>query len=304
MMSGFEDNWGLQAIVGGKSFSSAISALPIPNSSCYSIMDHMSEHRDLANNFPDLFETMFTDDDRLEQLYKPFYPVVSSDSSSESIIQQVEEKLFVEEDEKKSNFCPVESATTVDYVPKYKRRKNQQKRVVIQVTAEDLSSDKWAWRKYGQKPIKGSPYPRSYYRCSSSKGCLARKQVEQSCKDPSIFIVTYTAEHSHSQPTKKNALAGTVRHKFPNPKTPSKATSSSSKLVAKAKDSSSSVPSPLIPSVENVKQEMMSIEEDDNNIIFSGVKLDDEFFSGLEDLDELISELGMGCGSSKLFPTS
>lgn len=39
-------------------------------------------------------------------------------------------------------------------------RKNQQKRVVIQVTAEDLSSDKWAWRKYGQKPIKGSPYPR------------------------------------------------------------------------------------------------------------------------------------------------
>lgn len=22
-------------------------------------------------------------------------------------------------------------------------------------------SDSWAWRKYGQKPIKGSPYPRS-----------------------------------------------------------------------------------------------------------------------------------------------
>nr|GFC67060.1 WRKY transcription factor 22-like [Tanacetum cinerariifolium] len=30
---------------------------------------------------------------------------------------------------------------------------------VCQVPAEGLSSDVWSWRKYGQKPIKGSPYP-------------------------------------------------------------------------------------------------------------------------------------------------
>ncbi|KAH0646039.1 hypothetical protein KY284_033923 [Solanum tuberosum] len=51
-------------------------------------------------------------------------------------------------------------APTSTYVPKYKKRKNEQKRVVLQLKADDLSSDKWAWRKYGQKPIKGSPYPR------------------------------------------------------------------------------------------------------------------------------------------------
>ena len=39
-------------------------------------------------------------------------------------------------------------------------RKNQQKRRVCHVTADNLSTDMWAWRKYGQKPIKGSPYPR------------------------------------------------------------------------------------------------------------------------------------------------
>lgn len=65
-------------------------------------------------------------------------------------------------------------------------------------------SDSWAWRKYGQKPIKGSPYPRGYYRCSSSKGCPARKQVERSRVDPTMLLVTYSSEHNHPLPTSKN----------------------------------------------------------------------------------------------------
>lgn len=87
-----------------------------------------------------------------------------------------------------------------------KRKRNQHKKVVCVPITGDPSKDKgqtppndfWAWRKYGQKPIKGSPYPRGYYRCSSSKGCSARKQVERSRKDPSMLIVTYTAEHNHA----------------------------------------------------------------------------------------------------------
>jgi len=65
-------------------------------------------------------------------------------------------------------------------------------------------SDSWAWRKYGQKPIKGSPYPRGYYRCSSSKGCPARKQVERSRVDPTMLVVTYSSDHNHPPPTSKN----------------------------------------------------------------------------------------------------
>ncbi|XP_042068092.1 probable WRKY transcription factor 65 [Salvia splendens] len=64
-------------------------------------------------------------------------------------------------------------------------------------------SDSWAWRKYGQKPIKGSPYPRGYYRCSSSKGCPARKQVERSRLDPKMLVVTYYCEHNHNWPVSK-----------------------------------------------------------------------------------------------------
>ncbi|CAN6321900.1 unnamed protein product [Urochloa humidicola] len=102
-----------------------------------------------------------------------------------------------------------------------KSRKNEVKKVVcipaLPPTSsrpgggEVIPSDLWAWRKYGQKPIKGSPYPRGYYRCSSSKGCMARKQVERSRSDPNMLVITYTAEHNHPWPMQRNVLAGYSR---------------------------------------------------------------------------------------------
>ncbi|KAI4370921.1 hypothetical protein MLD38_019213 [Melastoma candidum] len=105
--------------------------------------------------------------------------------------------------------------------PGMKRRRSQAKKVVCipapaapnsrPSSGEVVPSDLWAWRKYGQKPIKGSPYPRGYYRCSSSKGCSARKQVERSRTDPSMLVITYTSEHNHPWPTQRNSLAGLTR---------------------------------------------------------------------------------------------
>ncbi|CAL9089361.1 unnamed protein product [Musa textilis] len=107
--------------------------------------------------------------------------------------------------------------------PGIKRRKNQAKKVVCipapaaaaaagnRLSGEVVPSDLWAWRKYGQKPIKGSPYPRGYYRCSSSKGCSARKQVERSRTDPNMLVISYTSDHNHPWPTQRNALAGSTR---------------------------------------------------------------------------------------------
>ncbi|KAK8693766.1 hypothetical protein V6N13_071335 [Hibiscus sabdariffa] len=67
-------------------------------------------------------------------------------------------------------------------------------------------SDLWSWRKYGQKPIKGSPYPRGYYRCSTSKGCSAKKQVERCKTDASMLIITYTSSHNHPGPDLDSAV--------------------------------------------------------------------------------------------------
>ncbi|XP_042010689.1 probable WRKY transcription factor 65 [Salvia splendens] len=97
--------------------------------------------------------------------------------------------------------------------PKRSRRAIQKRVVSVPIKAVGLKqkgdqigappADSWAWRKYGQKPIKGSPYPRGYYRCSSSKGCPARKQVERSRLDPKMLHVTYYCEHNHNWPVSK-----------------------------------------------------------------------------------------------------
>jgi len=83
-----------------------------------------------------------------------------------------------------------------------KKRKMRLKRVVrvpaISLKMADIPPDDYSWRKYGQKPIKGSPHPRGYYKCSSVRGCPARKHVERALDDPAMLVVTYEGEHNHS----------------------------------------------------------------------------------------------------------
>ncbi|OAE22082.1 hypothetical protein AXG93_1619s1000 [Marchantia polymorpha subsp. ruderalis] len=54
--------------------------------------------------------------------------------------------------------------------------------------------DGYTWRKYGQKDVKKSSYPRSYYRCTTLT-CPSRKRVQRSDEDPSYYDVTYQGHH-------------------------------------------------------------------------------------------------------------
>ncbi|CAF1817953.1 hypothetical protein HID58_059125 [Brassica napus] len=198
-----------------------------------------------------------------------------------------------------------------------KKRKGQGKKVVCipapaainsRSSGEVVPSDLWAWRKYGQKPIKGSPYPRGYYRCSSSKGCPARKQVERSRTDPNMLVITYTSEHNHPWPTQRNALAGSTRSSISSSSNPSSksltsiatAITSSSSRVSQNKDepnkshlaSSSTPPSPYVAAA--VKEE--DVEEGENKMEFDN-DVDDTyrpefqhqpegFFADLDELEE------------------
>ncbi|CAI0471840.1 unnamed protein product [Linum tenue] len=59
-----------------------------------------------------------------------------------------------------------------------------------------MADDGYKWRKYGQKSIKNSPYPRSYYKCTNPR-CSAKKQVERSRDEEDIIIITYEGLHLH-----------------------------------------------------------------------------------------------------------
>ncbi|KAF8108913.1 hypothetical protein N665_0104s0224 [Sinapis alba] len=187
-----------------------------------------------------------------------------------------------------------------------KRRKGQGKKVVCipapaamnsRSSGEVVPSDLWAWRKYGQKPIKGSPYPRGYYRCSSSKGCPARKQVERSRTDPNMLVITYTSEHNHPWPTQRNALAGSTRSSSSSSSNPcsksvtATATTSASSRVSHLPFSPLTPPSPYV--AKAVKEE--DVEERQDNMEFNDV--DDtyrpefqhqpgDFFADLDDLED------------------
>ncbi|KAF3777493.1 WRKY transcription factor 44 [Nymphaea thermarum] len=97
-----------------------------------------------------------------------------------------------------------------DEEPASKRRKREKKisegavvqdpQSTTQTAAEsEILEDGFRWRKYGQKVVKGNPYPRSYYRCTNLR-CNVRKYVERSSIDPGSFVTTYEGKHNHEMP--------------------------------------------------------------------------------------------------------
>lgn len=85
-------------------------------------------------------------------------------------------------------------------------------RIIVQTTSEvDLLDDGYRWRKYGQKVVKGNPYPRSYYKCTS-QGCNVRKHVERAASDRKAVITTYEGKHSHDVPAARNSSHNTANN--------------------------------------------------------------------------------------------
>ncbi|KAL2899776.1 putative WRKY transcription factor 70 [Bienertia sinuspersici] len=77
----------------------------------------------------------------------------------------------------------------------YKRRRNCQS---WSIEATSLIDDGYAWRKYGQKEILNTEYPRNYYRCThkTDQNCQATKQVQQISSNPTKYNIIYNGQHT------------------------------------------------------------------------------------------------------------
>ncbi|NP_001147623.1 uncharacterized protein LOC100281232 [Zea mays] len=98
-----------------------------------------------------------------------------------------------------------ENSTKANKSKKKAEKRQRQPRVAFLTKSEvDHLEDGYRWRKYGQKAVKNSPYPRSYYRCTTPK-CGVKKRVERSYQDPSTVITTYEGQHTHHSPASLRA---------------------------------------------------------------------------------------------------
>jgi WRKY transcription factor 33 len=122
----------------------------------------------------------------------------------------------------KLQHAPASNHTSSDQEPAYQEYKqswNQQQpsksgtsNNTGQTTASNQKSnnDGFNWRKYGQKQVKASENPRSYYKCTHPN-CPVKKKVEKSLTDGRVTEIVYKGEHNHPKPVSTRRNSGSTQ---------------------------------------------------------------------------------------------
>lgn len=177
------------------------------NKSCLGFMELLSVDQNFSSQF-DVFETLSSLSSSLisnpvvnsenSEIWNqwPTTPTYSSSTSSEILNGEPNQ----EGGEKQHQQHTVKTNKQLKTKKTSPKKKDQEQRFAFMTRSEvDHLEDGYRWRKYGQKAVKNSPFPRSYYRCTSV-ACNVKKRVERCLKDPSIVMTTYEGQHTHPSP--------------------------------------------------------------------------------------------------------
>lgn len=107
-------------------------------------------------------------------------------------------EFSMEKVEVKAEFAPIKSFTSEMGTSHAKMQSNS----APYSREQRRTDDGYNWRKYGQKQVKGSENPRSYYKCSY-RNCPMKKKVERSL-DGEITEIVYKGNHNHPKPDQSN----------------------------------------------------------------------------------------------------
>ncbi|PIN15566.1 hypothetical protein CDL12_11809 [Handroanthus impetiginosus] len=134
-----------------------------------------------------------------EVVNAPATPNSSSISSESSAGVQNDEGTIKEEVEEQDDGENQKIKKELKVKKTSKKRQREPRFAFMTKSEVDHLEDGYRWRKYGQKAVKNSPFPRSYYRCTSAS-CNVKKRVERSCNDPTVVVTTYEGQHTHPSP--------------------------------------------------------------------------------------------------------
>ncbi|RZC91325.1 hypothetical protein C5167_027388, partial [Papaver somniferum] len=153
---------------------------------------------------------------------------------------------------------------------------------------EGPPDDAYSWRKYGQKDILNNNYPRchcyfyrAYYRCTHRdvQRCLAKKLVQRTDEDPSLFCITYWGKHTciqawHLQPGEQHK-----KHDLKHNKSKETLTNFQTSCHVKAEDFATRVLASF--SLHFTSKPASCLEKENNNTIFSSLTPDNHFGGSL-----------------------
>ncbi|KAL3505611.1 hypothetical protein ACH5RR_030993 [Cinchona calisaya] len=182
-----------------------LEMLSVPDHPCPSMYDMFPppKFQSLSQSQPrpTLLPTLASNNNNAPESSSPATPNSSSISSSSSEAQnddQQQNKILVSAGGEEE---PDQDKTKKQLKAKKKNQNRQKEPRFAFVTKSEVDNldDGFRWRKYGQKAVKNSPFPRSYYRCTSPS-CGVKKRVERSSDDPTTVVTTYEGTHIHPTP--------------------------------------------------------------------------------------------------------